>query len=39
MKMEHEIIAPTAGAIADLRIQEGSQVEAGAVLAVIEESS
>jgi len=36
MKMEHEIIAPTAGIVTELRVAEGAQVETGAVLAVIE---
>jgi propionyl-CoA carboxylase alpha chain len=39
MKMEHEIVAPRAGVVAQLRIAEGSQVETGAALAVIEEAS
>jgi propionyl-CoA carboxylase alpha chain len=36
MKMEHEIIAPVAGVVADMRVSEGSQVQAGAVLAAID---
>jgi acetyl/propionyl-CoA carboxylase alpha subunit len=39
MKMEHEIVAPTAGSLADLRVREGAQVEAGAILAVIDEQT
>ena len=37
MKMEHEILAPAAGTVAELRVTEGAQVETGAVLVVIEE--
>jgi acetyl/propionyl-CoA carboxylase alpha subunit len=37
MKMEHEIAAPADGALSELRVSEGAQVEAGAVLAVIDE--
>jgi biotin carboxyl carrier protein len=36
MKMEHEIVAPVDGTLAELRVQQGTQVEAGTVLAVIE---
>ena len=36
MKMEHEITAPVAGTVTELRVTAGAQVEAGAVLAVIE---
>jgi acetyl/propionyl-CoA carboxylase alpha subunit len=36
MKMEHEIVSPTAGAVAELRVEEGEQVETGMVLAVID---
>ncbi len=39
MKMEHEIAAPADGALAELRVVEGAQVEAGAVLVVIDEPS
>ena len=39
MKMEHEIIAPTAGVVAELRVAEGTQVEMGALLAVIEDGA
>jgi propionyl-CoA carboxylase alpha chain len=35
MKMEHEIVAPTAGPLVELRVTEGQQVETGTVLAVI----
>jgi propionyl-CoA carboxylase alpha chain len=38
MKMEHEIVAPTAGVLAELNVGEDDRVQAGAVLAVIEES-
>ncbi|WP_214412794.1 acetyl/propionyl/methylcrotonyl-CoA carboxylase subunit alpha [Sphaerisporangium fuscum] len=37
MKMEHQITAPAAGVVAALNVTPGRQVEAGAVLAVIEE--
>ena len=36
MKMEHEIVAPHAGAITALRVSEGHQVETGTLLAVID---
>jgi propionyl-CoA carboxylase alpha chain len=36
MKMEHEIVAPTGGLIAELPVAQGTQVQAGAVLAVID---
>jgi propionyl-CoA carboxylase alpha chain len=36
MKMEHEIVATADGTVAELKVSEGSQVEAGAVLVVIE---
>jgi len=36
LKMEHEIVAPAAGTVRELRVAAGAQVEAGAVLAVIE---
>jgi len=35
MKMEHEIVAPAAGPVVELRVSEGQQVETGTVLAVI----
>jgi propionyl-CoA carboxylase alpha chain len=37
MKMEHEIVAPVAGPLEELRVAEGDQVEAGTILAVIGE--
>ncbi|MFD1860459.1 biotin/lipoyl-binding protein [Aeromicrobium camelliae] len=37
MKMQHTIAAPTDGVVAELAVSSGQQVEAGAVLAVIEE--
>ena len=37
MKMEHPVLAPTDGVLAELRVTAGSQVDAGDVLAVIEE--
>jgi biotin carboxyl carrier protein len=36
MKMENELRAPRAGVVSDVKIVEGSSVEAGAVLVVIE---
>src|SRR6266702_2505527 len=35
MKLEHPVLAPTAGVVADLPVAAGAQVETGAVLAVI----
>jgi propionyl-CoA carboxylase alpha chain len=37
MKMEHRITAPTSGTVSALNVTPGRQVEAGTVLAVIEE--
>jgi propionyl-CoA carboxylase alpha chain len=37
MKMEHPVVAPRDGVVAELRVAEGSQVDADAVLAVIAE--
>ena len=37
MKMEHEIVAPVAGPLEELRVAEGDQVDAGTILAVIGE--
>jgi len=37
MKMEHLIAAPADGVVSDLRVVKGGQVEAGTVLAIIEE--
>ena len=39
MKMEHEIVAPTAGIVTELPVADGAQVEAGAILAVIDAGS
>jgi len=39
MKMQHTIAAPTDGVVSGLSVTVGQQVEAGAVLAVIEEES
>jgi len=36
MKMEHEILAPAAGTLTELRVAAGAQVQTGTVLAVIE---
>jgi biotin carboxyl carrier protein len=36
MKMENELRSPRAGAVKDVRVAEGTSVEAGAVLVVIE---
>jgi propionyl-CoA carboxylase alpha chain len=38
MKMEHAVLAPADGVLAELRVTIGSQVDAGDVLAVIEEA-
>jgi propionyl-CoA carboxylase alpha chain len=35
MKLEHPVHAPTDGVISDLRVTAGSQVESGALLAVL----
>jgi propionyl-CoA carboxylase alpha chain len=35
MKMQHQINAPAAGIVAELPVQQGQQVEVGAVLAVV----
>jgi propionyl-CoA carboxylase alpha chain len=37
MKMEHLIAAPAAGVVAEVHVEKGRQVDAGAVLAIIEE--
>ncbi|MFI9590382.1 biotin carboxylase N-terminal domain-containing protein [Nonomuraea sp. NPDC052265] len=37
MKMEHRIAAPAGGVVSDVRVEKGQQVEAGAVLAIIQE--
>ncbi|MFG1943118.1 biotin carboxylase N-terminal domain-containing protein [Nonomuraea sp. NPDC048826] len=37
MKMEHAVTAPAAGVVATVHVEKGRQVDAGAVLAVIEE--
>ncbi|MEV4009197.1 biotin carboxylase N-terminal domain-containing protein [Nonomuraea angiospora] len=39
MKMEHRIAAPSDGVVADVHVEKGRQVEAGAVLAIIQEES
>jgi propionyl-CoA carboxylase alpha chain len=38
MKMEHEIVAPSDGVVSELAVVAGTQVQSGAVLAVIVES-
>ncbi|MFI5429916.1 biotin/lipoyl-containing protein [Aeromicrobium sp. UC242_57] len=38
MKMQHTIIAPSAGTVSQLSVTTGTQVESGAVLAIIAES-
>lgn len=35
MKMEHQILAPTSGLLAELRVSQGTQVNAGDVLAIV----
>ncbi|MGW2153700.1 ATP-binding protein [Nonomuraea sp. NPDC001699] len=39
MKMEHRIVAPAGGVVSDVRVEKGQQVEAGAVLAIIQEEN
>jgi propionyl-CoA carboxylase alpha chain len=39
MKMEHTVAAPASGAVSEVRVQAGQQVEAGAVLVVVEETT
>ncbi|MET7466921.1 acetyl-CoA carboxylase biotin carboxyl carrier protein subunit [Nonomuraea sp. NPDC005501] len=39
MKMEHRITAPATGTVSALRVAKGDQVEAGAVLAIIDEEN
>ncbi|MEV3983386.1 biotin carboxylase N-terminal domain-containing protein [Nonomuraea sp. NPDC049758] len=39
MKMEHRIAAPAGGVVSDVRVEKGQQVEAGAVLAIIQEET
>ncbi|MFI7224900.1 biotin carboxylase N-terminal domain-containing protein [Nonomuraea angiospora] len=39
MKMEHRIVAPSGGVVADVPVEKGRQVEAGAVLAIIQEET
>ena len=36
MKMEHELTAPAAGILSELRVGAGEQVESGAVIGIIE---
>ncbi len=38
MKMEHDIVAPHAGIVREVRVAQGDQVDAGAVLVVLDES-
>jgi propionyl-CoA carboxylase alpha chain len=35
MKMQHEIRAPVDGIVTELPVQEGQQIEVGAVLAIV----
>jgi propionyl-CoA carboxylase alpha chain len=39
MKMEHEIVAPVAGTLSQVLVDEGSRVEAGATLAILDEDA
>jgi 3-methylcrotonyl-CoA carboxylase alpha subunit len=39
MKMEHALLAPFAGIVAELHVSEGAQVQVEAVLAMIVEGS
>jgi biotin carboxyl carrier protein len=36
MKMEHELTAGAGGSVSEVHVSDGDQVEAGAVIAVIE---
>jgi propionyl-CoA carboxylase alpha chain len=38
MKMEHRVLASGAGVVAELRVGQGQQVDAGDVLAVLEDA-
>jgi biotin carboxyl carrier protein len=38
MKMEHTVTAPTHGTVSAVKVQAGQQVDAGAVLVVVDES-
>jgi propionyl-CoA carboxylase alpha chain len=38
MKMEHTVAATSAGQVAEVKVSAGQQVEAGAVLVVVEET-
>ena len=38
MKMEHTVTSPADGRVTDLRVASGQQVDAGAVLAVVDDS-
>jgi len=37
MKMEHTVASPADGVVAEIRVQPGQQVQAGSVLAIVEE--
>jgi biotin carboxyl carrier protein len=39
MKMEHTVAATSAGTVAEVKVSAGQQVEAGAVLVVVEETT
>jgi propionyl-CoA carboxylase alpha chain len=39
MKMEHRVNSPTTGVVGEVRVQPGQQVDAGSVLAVVEEEA
>jgi len=39
MKMEHSVRSPSAGAVAEVRVAEGDQVDGDQVLVVVEEGS
>jgi propionyl-CoA carboxylase alpha chain len=39
MKMEHEVVAPHAGAVRAVPVEPGQQVDAGAVLIILEEDA
>jgi propionyl-CoA carboxylase alpha chain len=37
MKMEHTVSSPSDGVVSDVRVEAGQQVDAGSVLAVVDE--
>jgi propionyl-CoA carboxylase alpha chain len=39
MKMEHQIVAPSAGTVLDVRVTVGQQVDAGEILIVLDDGA